>query len=43
MIPVFIFETFLWLVFILALVDGLRRFGFKNGLIFFIPLIIYGI
>jgi len=42
MVPVSIFETFLWLVFILALVDGFRRYGFKSGLIFFIPLIIYG-
>ncbi len=42
MVPVVIFELFLWFVFILAIVDGFHRFGFKNGLIFFIPLIIYG-
>lgn len=42
MVPASVFEAFLWLVFILALVDGFRRFGFKAGLIFFIPLIIYG-
>ncbi len=42
MVPVVIFELFLWFMFILALIDGFRRFGFKNGLLFFIPLIIYG-
>jgi hypothetical protein len=42
MIPVVIFELFLWVVFILALIDGFHRFGLKNGLLFFIPLIIYG-
>jgi hypothetical protein len=42
MVPVVIFELFLWLVFILALIDGFGRFGLKNGLLFFIPLIIYG-
>jgi hypothetical protein len=42
MVPVILFETFLWLIFIVAIVDGFRRFGLKNGLIFFIPLVIYG-
>jgi len=42
MVPVFLFEVFLWLVFAVAIVDGFRRFGFKEGLIFFIPLVIYG-
>jgi hypothetical protein len=42
MVPVVIFEIFLWFVFILALIDGLRRFGFRDGLLFFVPLIIYG-
>jgi hypothetical protein len=42
MVPVPIFETFLWLLFILALVDGFRRYGLKNGFLFFIPAFVYG-
>lgn len=42
MVPVVLFEVFLWLIFIVAVVDGFRRFGFRNGLVFFIPLVIYG-
>jgi hypothetical protein len=42
MIPVVIFELFLWVMFLLALGDGLRRFGIRGGLTFFLPLIIYG-
>lgn len=42
MVPVLLFEVFLWIVFIVAVVDGFRRFGFKEGLMFFIPLVIYG-
>jgi len=42
MVPVYLFEAFLWLVFAIALVDGLRRFGLKDGLLFFVPLMIYG-
>lgn len=42
MVPVILFEFFLWLVFVVAIVDGFGRFGFKKGLIFFIPLVIYG-
>jgi hypothetical protein len=42
MVPVPVFEAFLWILFILALVDGFRRFGLKNGLLFFIPAFVYG-
>ena len=42
MVPVSIFETFLWILFIVALLDGFRRFGFKNGFMFFFPAFIYG-
>lgn len=42
MVPVPIFEIFLWLLFILALVDGFRRFGLKDGLMFFLPAFVYG-
>jgi hypothetical protein len=41
-VPAYVFELFLWLVFFFALVDGFRRFGIRDGLVFFIPLIIYG-
>ncbi|HVN71522.1 MAG TPA: carotenoid biosynthesis protein [Desulfomonilia bacterium] len=42
MVPVSFFEIFLWCVFVAALADGFRRFGVRNGLMFFIPLVIYG-
>jgi hypothetical protein len=42
MVPVIIFEVFLWFLFICALRDGFKRFGLKNFLLFFVPLIIYG-
>jgi hypothetical protein len=42
MVPVPIFEIFLWFLFILALLDGFRRFGLKNGIMFFLPAFVYG-
>jgi hypothetical protein len=42
MVPVPVFEAFLWLLFIVALVDGFRRFGLKEGLLFFLPAFVYG-